>query len=389
MKKAFLFFLILLSIVYVYGQKAQKKILFDNTKDEQAGNADWIIDNTQPIPSPAQSGITASTSETYWSGALSSWGVEMVKRGYWVETLPPNGKITYGNASNSQDLSNYDVFVVDEPNDPFSSSEEQAMINFVKNGGGLFIVSDHAKADRNGNGWDANKVWNKFFSDYNNPFGVTFNEDNTGNIDPATNVAQLSSNGILHGAAGDVNGLAFYSGGTMTIDKSINPTVLGLVFKPGSSNTGSQNVMAACANYVSGRIVLIGDSSVPEDATASDNSHTYPGWLQPKNAGNATGDDGVFVTNATIWLAGDATTNNNEVKNEIRIFPNPVKNVLNIEMSLKPVKIEIFNLNGQIIRSIGKPKNQQTVDVSDIPPGIEFVKIYYENSVVIEKIIVR
>ncbi len=337
MKKLFLLSLILITLSYSYGQKVQKKILFDNTHAEQAGNADWVIDDgASQYPSPAQSGITSSTTETYWTGALSSWGVEMVKRGYWVETLPPSGEITYGDASNSQDLSNYNVFVVCEPNDPFSSSEEQAMINFVKNGGGLFIVADHGGADRNGNNWDANKVWNKFFLDYNNPFGVTFNDDNTGNIDPATNVAQLSSNEILHGAAGDVNGLAFYSGGTMTIDKSINSTVLGLVFMPDSSNTGSQNVMAACANYVSGRIVLVGDSSVPEDKTPNSGT-TYDGWNQPTDA-PATGDDGVFMTNASIWLANANST-------DPIIFASP--SILNFKASsTNPANIKSFSLSG-------------------------------------------
>ncbi|NOZ35857.1 MAG: hypothetical protein GXO80_11235 [Chlorobi bacterium] len=155
-------FFLISSLNLSFGQK----ILFDNTKSETASNADWIIDDNEPTPSPAQSGISSSTAENYWQGALSSWGVEMVKRGFTVETLPSYHEITYGSSSNSQDLSHYDVFVVCEPNNPFSASEKDAMINFVQNGGGLFIVSDHAGADRDGDGWDALEVWNDFFSDY-------------------------------------------------------------------------------------------------------------------------------------------------------------------------------------------------------------------------------
>ena len=66
-------------------------VLFDATKGEMAGNADWVVDydqtnlgvgssgtyltssgnqsNPQRIPTPPQSGITPSTTETYWSGA--------------------------------------------------------------------------------------------------------------------------------------------------------------------------------------------------------------------------------------------------------------------------------------------------------------------------------
>jgi uncharacterized repeat protein (TIGR02543 family) len=296
------FLLVLTTLVVVVSTQAQKKILFDNTKSETASNADWIIDDDEPIPSPAQSGITQSTTETYWQGALSSWGVEMVKRGFYVETLPASGSITYGNSSNSQDLSKYDVFVVCEPNNQFSAAEKQAIIDFVQNGGGLFIVADHAVADRDGDGWDALEVWNDFFSTYNNPFGFTLDPGSNISIDPAKNVANLPDNPILHGPAGDVDGLAFYNGGTFTIDKSANSTAIGLVYNDGYSNSGTTGVMAVCATYGSGRVVAVGDSSVPEDETAHDNSHTYPGWSQPLNAGNATGDNGVFVTNATIWL---------------------------------------------------------------------------------------
>lgn len=317
MKKYILLVALALSLSSLFGQK---KILFDNTKNETASNADWIIDDDQPIPSPAQSGIAQNSAETYWQGALSSWGVEMVKRGYYVETLPSSGSITYNDASNSQDLSKYDIFVVCEPNNPFSSSEKKAMIDFVQNGGGLFIVSDHAVADRDGDGWDALEVWNDFFASYSNPFGFTVDVGSNVSLDPATNVANLPSNDILHGPAGDVDGLAFYNGATFTIDKNANPTAVGLVYYNGYSNTGTTGVMAVCATYGNGRVVAVGDSSVPEDETAHDNSHTYPGWYQPYNAGNATGDDGVFMTNATIWLGLSQSTINPEPTNNVTGF---------------------------------------------------------------------
>lgn len=116
---------------------SQVKILFDATKAETAANADWVIDadtynlswssgpavvgagteaNPQRIPTPVQSGILTSTIESFWKGGLSSWGIDLVKKGYTVETLPYNGAITYNNLSNTQDLSNYKVFIVCEPN---------------------------------------------------------------------------------------------------------------------------------------------------------------------------------------------------------------------------------------------------------------------------------
>lgn len=78
MKKCVLLFVLCFCSWYLPAQSI--KILFDATKAETAGNADWVIDedlnnlrwnpgaslggsdgNAQRIPTPAQSGITAST----------------------------------------------------------------------------------------------------------------------------------------------------------------------------------------------------------------------------------------------------------------------------------------------------------------------------------------
>ena len=65
---------------------AQTKILFDNTKAETAGSADWVVDadaskgSAQRVPTPLQSTITPSTPETYWTGALSNWGIDCVNK---------------------------------------------------------------------------------------------------------------------------------------------------------------------------------------------------------------------------------------------------------------------------------------------------------------------
>lgn len=142
------------------------KVLFDARKAQMAGNADWVVDadlfnlgvgtggamtvgsgneaNPQRIPTPVQSGITSTTAETYWKGANSAWAVELVKRGYVIETLPYNGSITYGVNTNPQDLSQYKVFICNEPNIRFTTAEKTAILQFVQNGGGLFMIAEHS-----------------------------------------------------------------------------------------------------------------------------------------------------------------------------------------------------------------------------------------------------
>src|SRR5882672_10241020 len=54
------------------------RILFDNTKAETAGNADWIIGTSQPDPTGQK---VAPVAETDWTGAISAWGVALQRTG--------------------------------------------------------------------------------------------------------------------------------------------------------------------------------------------------------------------------------------------------------------------------------------------------------------------
>ena len=114
----------------------------------------------QRFPTPAQSGITASTPETYWNGGFSAFGVALVKKGFQLESLPTGARITYGDATNAQDLTNYKVFVIPEPNIRFTTAEKNAILAFVRGGGGLFMISDHSGSDRNSDGWDSPEIFN-------------------------------------------------------------------------------------------------------------------------------------------------------------------------------------------------------------------------------------
>ncbi len=277
-----------------------KKFLFDNTKAETAGNADWVIDedNSTPqrIPTPLQSTVTSTTAENFWTGALSSWGIALVKNGNTVETLPSNGSITYGSTTNAQDLKNYTVFVVDEPNIRFTTAEKQAILNFVKNGGGLFMISDHTVSDRNNDGWDSPAIWNDFMTNnglISNPFG--FSVDLTNISQTSTNVLTGNlTNPILHGTQGNVTKLAFNNGASLTLSPTANATVQGLIWQSGYTQSRSK-VMCASSTYGTGRIYIVTDSSPMDDGTGAPNNTLYVGW--PTNSHTA------LFMNASLWLA--------------------------------------------------------------------------------------
>lgn len=277
-----------------------KKFLFDATHAETAGNADWVIDEDgsvpQSIPTPPQSTVTAGTPETYWTGAISSWGIALAQQGYTVETLPLGTNITYGNGSNSQDLSHYDVFVVDEPNKVFTAAEKTAILNFVNNGGGLFMVSDHTGSDRDGDGWDSPAIWNDLMSNNSvqtNPFGFTIDLANFSDI--TSNVLTNSgSTPILTGSQGNVTQMQFNNGTSATTNSAVNPNVKGLIWKTGASQNNS-NIMSLSSTFGTGRMFFVGDSSPIDDGTGAPGNTLFPDWLNYSHKN--------LFMNASLWLA--------------------------------------------------------------------------------------
>jgi hypothetical protein len=274
-----------------------KKFLFDNRHAEQAGNADWVLDqdaSAARFPTPLQSNITASTSETYWRGAISAWGIALVKLGHTVETLPSTVSITYGNSSNAQDLSNYNVFVVDEPNTLFTATEKTAIISFVQNGGSLMMISDHINSDRNNDGWDSPEIWNDLMTNnsvQSNPFGFSIDYTNINNT--SSNVS-TSTHPVLNGTQGTVTSVQFNNGATITINPAVNPNVQGLVWTSGVTRNNN-NIMSAVSAFGTGRVFVLGDSSPVDDGTGNSGNILYNGW-------------GVYshsrlLLNASLWCA--------------------------------------------------------------------------------------
>lgn len=313
------FLIISLILFFSFSLKGQVKVLFDATKAETAGNADWVIDadlhnigydngpavvgqgnesNPQRYPTPDQTTVTSSTIETYWRGGISAWGIDLVKKGYWVETLPYNGAITYGNSGNLQDLSNYKVFVVCEPNILFTAAEKTAIMNFVQNGGGLMMVSDHNISDRNNDGWDSPHIWNDFMSSngvQTNPFGMTF--DYVDFSQTTSNIPILPADPLLHGIMGDVTQAMWSNGTSITLTPNNNSSIKGVVYKTGSS-FGNSNAMVAYASYGNGKVVGVGDSSPCDDGSGDSGDVLYNGWT-----GDANGNHEKLLMNASIWLA--------------------------------------------------------------------------------------
>ncbi|MBA2612670.1 MAG: T9SS type A sorting domain-containing protein [Bacteroidetes bacterium] len=398
-----------LAFVIAFFSQQPVKILFDAKKAQTAGNADWVIDadqwnllwnpnatlassgnqsNAQRFPTPSQTLITASTPETFWTGAISYWGIDCVKKGYQVETLPYSAQITYGNSSNPQDLSNYKVYIVCEPNILFSTSEKTAIMQFVQNGGGLFLISDHTVSDRNFDGNDSPVIWNDFITNngvLNSALGFTFDLANFSQT--SSNIPNLPTDSILHGPMGNVTQVKWSGGTTLALDPIQNPTVKGVVYKTGSS-FGNSNVLFAYARVGNGKVAAIGDSSPPDDGSGDPNDVLYDGYIT-----DAAGNHQRLLMNATIWLARGGSSITGIPENSIApisVYPNPVSDQLNFSFENNSSRtIQLTDLSGRMIRSVNVSDKTTSIDLKDLKAGIYFLKLLSENKLILSQKIIK
>jgi len=69
-----------------------------------------------------------------------------------------------------------------------------------------------------------------------------------------------------------------------------------------------------------------------------------------------------------------------------RIFPNPIGNYLTIESKQKAT-IEIYNIEGQILKTINIADKQTSIDVSDLAGGVYIIKAKTEKGVAVRKFV--
>nr|WP_232278748.1 DNA-binding protein [Paenibacillus sp. 481] len=297
-------------VIAPVGTPNGKKVLFDNTHAQTAGAADWVID-----------------------GAFSDFGNALAGTGYEVKELRKSTPIVLA------DLQSYDVFVIPEPNIPYKTSEQAAMLQYVQTGGSILFVSDHYNADRNKNRWDASEVFNGYRRGaWENPakgmsneeassvamqgvastdwladnFGVRFRYNGIGNVTANHIVPSDQSFGITE----SVYGFAMHAGSTLAIT---NPKIAkGIIYLPptqdkwghavdqGIYNGGgvAEGPYVSISKVLAGKAAFIGDSSPVEDIT--------PKYLREENGqakktydGFKEVDDAKLLINLVNWLAKD------------------------------------------------------------------------------------
>ncbi len=97
----------------------------------------------------------------------------------------------------------------------------------------------------------------------------------------------------------------------------------------------------------------------------------------------------VFYRQGSVFIK---LTTIDDISNNVKIFPNPANNIVNIQLHVLPddgVQMLMQDISGKTILDFTLTANQNILDVKDIPAGLYFLKIFEKNFVSTIKLIIN
>lgn len=95
----------------------------------------------------------------------------------------------------------------------------------------------------------------------------------------------------------------------------------------------------------------------------------------PNHEGNFSPCGVSNIVDMTLNTTGISEFNNANVS----IYPNPVVDVLNVEMEEIPDLVQVVDMTGKVIKTQKTNSEKIMVDVSSLPQGVYFVKVTFKN----------
>ncbi len=96
-----------------------------------------------------------------------------------------------------------------------------------------------------------------------------------------------------------------------------------------------------------------------------------------------------------LWdeVTGNKTSGTDVLLSKSLIYPNPSRGIINIisGKSLEKADIEIYNISGSLVKFkiLNKSANELKINLSQNKPGMYFIKINKQNSIIIKKLIIK
>lgn len=114
--------------------------------------------------------------------------------------------------------------------------------------------------------------------------------------------------------------------------------------------------------YVTYRIVESEANSIEDSFTNT--AHIYFDW------------NPAIVTNTTYNINVEPLSTNNLKADKVKVYPNPARNVVNIETVEVAEKIKVVDMNGRTVKNIVPNQNREKVDLTSIETGIYIIQVY-------------
>lgn len=128
----------------------------------------------------------------------------------------------------------------------------------------------------------------------------------------------------------------------------------------------------------------ISNVSAPNPTITFANAGTYTVTLTASNVSGPT-----VVTN-TISVSTCVGLNENSIANGIHVFPNPAKDLLNVEVLNSDIySVTVTNILGKVILTDKSSKDKMSIDLSNVTAGIYFLTIDSKGQKTTKKIIVE
>ncbi|MBP0903099.1 T9SS type A sorting domain-containing protein [Mariniflexile gromovii] len=175
----------------------------------------------------------------------------------------------------------------------------------------------------------------------------------------------------------------------------------GLLYANGSSGLGTYYVFLG--NGGTADVVLLEDTwykaGIAFDVTTGEVTYRSSDFYLAYN-GSAMGNT-PFETDIVVYPGTDNTVSttsyfddfkvravatemlllgvdNNEISKSIKLFPNPVNDVINLTMpnTIKPDRFEISDINGRIVKTLIDKNIRNQISVSELSSGVYLLNIY-------------
>ena len=108
-------------------------------------------------------------------------------------------------------------------------------------------------------------------------------------------------------------------------------------------------------------------------------------WEYRKDVTMSSGEDCAWIDNVVFPPSTIITSVETVVEKNVEMYPNPMNDVLNIDLGDSQSDVVIFNSLGQVVRRYDNMSGEMQINVEDLKSGMYFVKIGTETTKVIKR----